>query len=479
MDEVASLPLGRASVWTNSERIREELPNLIATWNMMVADGDKSAVIQAEGQTAEDLLTEHSLRADVDAPVFFTLCRSLLSTDISSAGQLLRLSTGGVEIDPIDLPIFPTPRQSEVTTSPPLVKGETMNQLGQRLILQGRSEITPTTAQGWRTALRFWEETHGNIGWDAITRRKVDEWLDLLKQRPKRIGRSVDNVPLPELVKLLSHDIKVPRLSGKTVRQHLGALSAIWGKVGAKGWIEREDNPFSKHDVRIDHTPKGKPLTVAELNAVFGLPVFSANARPKRGRGEACYWVPLFALFTGARPGEIAKLIVSDFWQADGGKWMMRYTDEGEHPAIGKRHLKTSIHGTGERMFPVPQPLLDLRLPLYLQWLHKQGAAALFPKLTRTTKGLYDGWGRWWAEYVDEVKTPDKRPLRELRHNFPTAARKSGVAEEAISYILGHTIAGQRTTSRYGERESWGEQIQQVRFDGLEFASIIPWGAPR
>jgi hypothetical protein len=43
MDEVASLPLGRASVWTNSERIREELPNLIATWNMMVADGDKSA----------------------------------------------------------------------------------------------------------------------------------------------------------------------------------------------------------------------------------------------------------------------------------------------------------------------------------------------------------------------------------------------------------------------------------------------------
>jgi hypothetical protein len=157
----------------------------------------------------------------------------------------------------------------------------------------------------------------------------------------------------------------------------------------------------------------------------------------------------------------------------------MRYTDEGEHPASGKRSLKTSRHGTGSRVFPVPQALIDLGLPDYLRWLKDQGEAALFPKLTQTSKGLYDPWARWWRAYIRDAKAiaDDKRQLREMRHNFPTAARESKLPSEAISYLLGHSIPGQ--TSNYGSLESHGVYMAEVQFKGLKLDKVRKWSAPQ
>jgi hypothetical protein len=290
MDEYTASALGRASVWTSAERVREALPELISTWRHFIAEGDRTAVIEAEGQTAEDLMAEHSLTSDAAAPPHFQLCRSLLAADITAGEQLLRLATGGIDIDLVEPPAPVTPTQLQPVPALPAISSETMNQLGERLIDQGRGDVTATTAQGWRTALRFWQETHGDIGWNAINRRKVDEWLDLLKQRPKHIARSLDKVPLPELVKQHRDDTKTPRLSGKTVRQHLGALSAIWGKAERKGWIERDDKgrlnvsrELAGDRTRPDRSPPSSAglrvrslayamNTTGPLSASYGLP---------------------------------------------------------------------------------------------------------------------------------------------------------------------------------------------------------------
>jgi integrase len=157
----------------------------------------------------------------------------------------------------------------------------------------------------------------------------------------------------------------------------------------------------------------------------------------------------------------------------------MQYTDEGEHPALGGRKLKTSKHGTGSRVFPVPQALLDLGLLGYLAWLKGKREVALFPRLTNMKgKGLYEGWGRWWRRYVRDAKiiAEDKRQLRELRHNFPTAARECGLPSEAIAYLLGHSNSSM--TSRYGSLNPLGEHMSEVRFKGLHLASVQPWRAP-
>lgn len=478
MDSSTAEASGRERVWSNSERIREALPDLLGTWRSLRADGRRTGIIEAEGQSADDLLTEFFLQSDRDESLYFELCLALLKQDIATGEQLSRLVTQGDDIEPVEQP-QPFDRSGPVVPLAPSEAVETLTSLAERLIAQKVDPVGLSTQQSWNTALRLWRETFDDIDCNTVTRRKVTEWLDLLSQRPTGIARSDEQVPLPELVLRYANDPKVGRISGKTIRQHLGSLSAIWNKSEKRGWLEAVRNPFANHEVRVNHKSGGNLFTTKELNAIFATSVFTAGERPRGGRGEAAYWIPLLLLFTGARPGEVAQLLVSDFSQDDSGKWIMQYVDEGEHPQIGRRTLKTSRHGTGSRKFPVPTMLIALGLPAYLKWLRNNGEKAFFPMLTNTTKGLHEHWSRWWGPYLREQRAiPEgKRQAREFRHHFATALRESGVSDEAISYLIGHSVRGGSTTRSYGDRSPYGAEIAKLRFEGLDLSKVKVWTA--
>jgi integrase len=119
-----------------------------------------------------------------------------------------------------------------------------------------------------------------------------------------------------------------------------------------------------------------KGFSPVELLGVFSLPIFTQAERPGGGKGEASYWMPLLMLMTGARPSEVAQLVTDNIWQED-GTWLIEYTDQGEHPAIGQKTLKTERSGSGRRTLPVPKRLLDLNLVGYVDHLKSGGETAL------------------------------------------------------------------------------------------------------
>jgi len=65
--------------------------------------------------------------------------------------------------------------------------------------------------------------------------------------------------------------------------------------------------------------PANRRMTygLADLQSLFSSPVYADGVRPKQGRGEAAYWLPVLALFTGARMEELGQLRVGDIKQAD------------------------------------------------------------------------------------------------------------------------------------------------------------------
>lgn len=71
---------------------------------------------------------------------------------------------------------------------------------------------------------------------------------------------------------------------------------------------------------------KRLPFDLAALQAIFSSPVYSDHARPLGGGGEAAYWLPVLALYTGARIEEIAQLHPDDVYE------------ESYHDAAGKAH---------------------------------------------------------------------------------------------------------------------------------------------
>src|SRR5690606_4760057 len=120
-------------------------------------------------------------------------------------------------------------------------------------------------------------------------------------------------------------------------------------------------NPFKRKRQRQRQTKRVTALTNQDLQAIFRLPVFAEGERPAGGKGDASYWIPLLLLWTGARPEEVAQLLLADIDKdKESGRWMLEITDEGEHPHKGTRSLKTSRTQSGRRCFPIPQPLLDL-----------------------------------------------------------------------------------------------------------------------
>lgn len=189
------------------------------------------------------------------------------------------------------------------------------------------------------------------------------------------------------------------------------------------------------------------------LMALFRGRVHQAADRPMQGRGEAAYWLPLIALYTGARIEEIAGLQVADlqrlqFSKADGegdSADFFRFMNDKET----QRELKTE---QSERLTPIHPDLIALGLLRYGQALKASGEVQLFPRLTQHASGLRaHKWSQWFHAYLrgDCGVTDRKVVFHSFRHTFKDNCRNSGISEELQRAIMGH--APRDVADRYGE----------------------------
>lgn len=461
--------------------LREHSTNDLEEALSLRALGDIDTIMAQWGESAEFHAALQGFHLDKTAPEFVAYVRAFHDIQIEGWRSILRRLDGEiVPAPPRPLP----PSRGELKAA--AKSTETFEEITEGLMESPRKPMSATTKEAVRTGLRFFREVHGTPTPDEITRRMVADWLDLLAQRPSKLSKNEAGLPLPEVISRYADRPEVPRLTPKTLIQHLSMLSARWTQAAKSGRVNREaPNPFKDQDMERPtrrRAPRG--FNSDELRAIFGLPIFTAGERPLGGKGEASYWLPLLLLFTGARPEEIAQLLVTDIYKdAPSGRWLLSITNEGAHPHKPVRTLKTDERGAGPRTFPLPQPLLDLGLLAYVATLQKAGEVALFPRLrTKGARGmLYAGLGEWWGKYLKASgafpEGQDRQPMRELRHTWSTAARKAEVPREVMAYIQGHSLPDATSGDDYGDRSPLGLAMNALTFEGVEMARIQPWEA--
>lgn len=287
-------------------------------------------------------------------------------------------------------PIAPQAGEVEETAS------ATFRSIADDLLARPRLDFGSGVREHAQTALRFLQEALGEPLPRELTRSAVSGLLDMMAQRPSKLPAHERALPLPALADLYQGRTDVPRMSGRTQDVRMSALSTLWKAGKREGLIaDGLANPFegwglSKGNKRKRKVANG--FTVEELQHYFSTPIFSSGERPRRGRGETPFWLPLVALFTGARPEEVAQLLLADIApRPSDGRWTITFSSGGDHPVKGTKTLKTDQYATGERTFPLPQPLIELGLLEYRQWLQDAGHEALFPLLTTKNKrgGVY------------------------------------------------------------------------------------------
>jgi integrase len=212
------------------------------------------------------------------------------------------------------------------------------------------------------------------------------------------------------------------------------------------------------------------------LGRIFSTPIYAAGARPTAGKGEAAYWLPLLALFTGARLEELGQLRVADVQEmtypdhdgAEAKAWFLHIREDKEDDLTLK-------NAASERDVPVHPELERLGFLRFVADARQSGATRLFPKLTPNVYGrLTAKWGEWFGSHLrGACAVPDRRMVfHSFRHTFKQYARHAGIVEGVQRQIMGHSSGD--VADSYGSGYPLHQIVEGMRIFRVPGLPVIP-----
>jgi integrase len=304
-----------------------------------------------------------------------------------------------------------------------------------------------------RVVSRWAKERKPNVKTRKAHEAVVDQFRSIVGDIPVRTTTKSHILLFKE--KLVETGISPSNLRTKLSRFKTVANYAFENDLIGSKVTEGVRAPKSKGKARV-------PFDDSALTKLFSGPVHKGGERPVQGRGEASYWLPLIALFTGARLEEIAGLLAVDLIE-------LGYQDEAG--ADQSERLRMLKNDESERTVPVHPELIRLGLLRYARSVEAEGEALLFPRLTAHASGKRaHKWGQWFGDYLrNSCGVSDKRTVfHSFRHSLKDAGRESGVPEELQRAIMGHSQEG--VAGSYGvgfSRRRIVEAMGQIRIPGL------------
>lgn len=287
--------------------------------------------------------------------------------------------------------------------------------------------------------VRTFRELHGDLPIPAITKTQVVAFKDQLVLNGDAPG---------------------------TIKKKLGALSALFEYAINNAVIE--SNPAKRVRVQVGKVTKEArlPYDVDDLRTIFSSPVYRGE-RPKGGAGEAAFWLPLLAAFTGARLEELGQALTTDI-KIDEGIHYFEITDREED-----QQVKTV---TSRRRVPIHEELIQCGFLDYVEQRRKTGKGALFADLRPDVHGQLTGnWSKWYGRYARALGITDKRKVfHSLRHSFKHFCRESGLSEDVHDALTGHSngSVGRDYAFRHFPISRLAEAMRQFRIRGLDLSVL-------
>ena len=436
-------------------KIEEEVAVVLPAAQRALARGD-IGFIKYE---LNELLQVFRINLDPHCPDYRRVALAVIKANVRALKDIAARNRG----EPID-----TPKLIEPSSLCCTVEGEGLDAAyGAWLKSKKRSA---SAIREFAHAIARFKELHGDLAIVQITRRHVREFREALQLLPKRRTGTLREAPLPELVEWSNRHPEAERVSSATVNKLLGGVQAVLVWARDNGMIPDETpwaDPFS--NMRLEEARSTRqPWEPEELQALFASPVFTQGIRPQAGRGEAAFWLPLLALFTGARLNELAPLTVGDF-KRDGAS-NLHYITVVEDAGTG-RSVKTE---GSVRAVPVHPELIRIGILEFVAQRQAEGGAAarLFPLLTRGPNGGFgEAWSKWFGRYKRALGIGNPNSVfHSFRHGFKDTLRAAKVGEDVNDALTGHS-GGNAVARGYGAKEMLRRFGLPVLYDAVANAS--------
>lgn len=216
---------------------------------------------------------------------------------------------------------------------------------------------------------------------------------------------------------------------------------------------------------------------MAELQLLFNAPIFTEHRFPLGSRGAARFWLPVLALFTGARQTELGSLHAANVQvDAETKVALLYFVTER---ARGKR-VKTDA---SERVVPVHPEVIRLGFLRYVEARREAAGpdAWLFPSVApeRARAGV-PAWSQWFGRYLRASGVTDKaKVFHSFRHTVKDALRRGRADREAREALIGHAQASSVSwgyganamLSRFGAA-ALSDAINRISYPGLDLSRV-------
>lgn len=263
---------------------------------------------------------------------------------------------------------------------------------------------TADTLAACERALRLYEEHTGNPSLETLTRAEGDAFRAKLQELPT---------------------------SAKTARDRLNWVKGLL-KYAAQDLELIPKNTWEGLEIKVSKTTNRQPWSEAHLRKLLGHDIWQKGTLPKDSKagGMAAYWIPLLALYTGARCSELCQLLVSDVDIASEIP-TLRITNDAQ----GQR-VKTTA---GHRTIPIHSELIRLG---FLDYVRSVEGTTLWPKLRQRAGKAGGYFSQYFGELRRQLDIPENVVFRSFRHSVRTSLSEAQIPEPTIDRILGHETQG-------------------------------------
>ncbi|MGH1588663.1 DUF6538 domain-containing protein [Methylobacterium phyllosphaerae] len=345
---------------------------------------------------------------------------------------------------------------------------------------------TPGTLKTYQTVFRAMRELLGSeTPVDSIHRTDCERIRSVIMRLPKNAAQRFPGVSLEDAARLADAG-KMERLGASAVNNYLHNLSALF-KWGVKNWrVTRNpaeglavQDPRNERDLR-------SPFSTEQLQAIFSAPLYTGcvddeegYSRPgpnvvRRGR----FWVPLIALWTGMRLGEVCQLRTSDLTAYEGVPVIL--IDDAWEPGADEGDRKRIKTAAGKRFVPVHPELERIGLLAFAETMRGRGEYRLFPEIAPDSLGYLSGtFSKWFNDkrrFLGKVGVASPGvSFHSFRHNYRDALREAHIGLERVRALGGWRRDSEGEESIYGrglQAATLYAEIKKVRYPGLDLSHL-------
>jgi integrase len=330
---------------------------------------------------------------------------------------------------------------------------------------------------------RGWRDPHSYINEHKDYRPKLSLLTEILGNPPSNDITKGDIVKYKNiLLKMPSNRNKKPKYSGQTIEQLMDmhippndllsntTISNNFVKVASfLSWLSENDLAQTNLSLPLRRVIR-KEKVDSELRLEFNhhdLEAIFNNDFYFRGkhRCSAHFWIPLLALFTGARLNELCQLDKADIILIE-GIWCID---------INRKNDKRLKNLSSVRTIPLHSVLVN-KLG-FIDFVGSVQGIKLFPELEMSSVGYGQSFSKWfnrtYRKNVGVGQGQERKDFHSFRHTFANYFKQmENIQEFRVSEILGHKGNSTITYSRYGKQaspESKRNLIESMQYPMIKF----------